>query len=43
MLQAELEVFGPRITCAAIYGSIARGEQRAQSDVDLLIGTVMTE
>jgi predicted nucleotidyltransferase len=36
-LQAELEAFGPKITWAAIYGSIARGEERAQSDVDLLI------
>jgi predicted nucleotidyltransferase len=37
LLQAELEAFGPKITWAAIYGSIARGEERAQSDVDLLI------
>jgi predicted nucleotidyltransferase len=37
LLQAELEVFGPKITWAAIYGSIARSEERAQSDVDLLI------
>jgi predicted nucleotidyltransferase/DNA-binding transcriptional regulator YhcF (GntR family) len=37
LLQAELVGFGPKITWAAIYGSIARGQERAQSDVDLLI------
>jgi predicted nucleotidyltransferase len=40
LLQAELEAFGPKITWAAIYGSIARDEERAQSDVDLMIGAV---
>jgi len=33
LLQDELGAFGPKITWAAIYGSIARGEERAQSDV----------
>jgi len=37
LLQAELVGFGPKITWAAIYGSIARGQERAQSDIDLLI------
>jgi predicted nucleotidyltransferase len=37
LLQAELEALGPKITWAAIYGPIARGEERAESDVDLLI------
>ena len=37
LLQAELEAFRLEITWAAIYGSIARSEERAQSDVDLLI------
>jgi hypothetical protein len=37
LLQAEFEALGPKITWAAIYGPIARGEERAESDVDLLI------
>jgi len=37
LLRSELEAFGPKIMWAAIYGSIARGEERAQSDIDLLI------
>lgn len=37
LLHTGLAVFGPKITWAAIYGSIARGEEGAQSDVDLLI------
>lgn len=37
LLQAELDGFGHKITWAAIYGSIARGQERAQSDIDLLI------
>jgi len=35
--QAELDRFGNKITWAAIYGSIARGQEYAQSDIDLLI------
>ena len=42
LLHAELEAFGPKIAWAAIYGSIARGEERAQSDVDLLIVGAVT-
>ena len=37
LLRSELEAFGPKIMWAAIHGSIARGEERAQSDIDLLI------
>jgi predicted nucleotidyltransferase len=36
-LQSEIGRFGEKIKWAAIYGSIARGEEQAQSDVDLLI------
>jgi uncharacterized protein len=42
LLQAEFETFGKKIAWAAIYGSIARGEENAQSDVDLLIVGPMT-
>jgi len=42
LLHVELEAFGPKIAWAAIYGSIARGEERAQSDVDLLIVGAVT-
>jgi uncharacterized protein len=42
-LQAELARFGNRIHWGAIYGSIARGEEGAESDIDLLIvGDVAT-
>jgi predicted nucleotidyltransferase len=37
LLQAELDGFGHKITWTAIYGSIARGQEHAQSDIDLLI------
>jgi len=37
LLQAELVGFGNKIMWAAIYGSIARGQEHAQSDIDLLI------
>ncbi len=41
LLQHELEVFGERIQLAFLYGSIARSEEDAGSDVDLMIvGTV---
>jgi predicted nucleotidyltransferase len=36
-LESEIGQFGEKIKWAAIYGSIARGEEQAQSDVDLLI------
>ncbi len=36
-LESEIGRFGEKIKWAAIYGSIARGEEQAQSDVDLLI------
>jgi predicted nucleotidyltransferase len=36
-LQSELRRFGERIRWAAIYGSVARGQERAESDIDLLI------
>jgi predicted nucleotidyltransferase len=36
-LQSELARFSGKIRWAAIYGSIARGEETAQSDIDLLV------
>jgi predicted nucleotidyltransferase len=42
-LQSELEKFGDRIHWGAIYGSVARGEEGAESDIDLLlVGDVST-
>jgi predicted nucleotidyltransferase/DNA-binding transcriptional regulator YhcF (GntR family) len=42
-LQSELTKFSDKIYWGAIYGSIARGEEGAESDVDLLIvGDVAT-
>ncbi len=42
-LQSELSRFSGKIRWAAIYGSMARGEEGAQSDIDLLIvGDVAT-
>jgi uncharacterized protein len=32
-----LELLGPRLTALALFGSAARGEQRPESDVDLLV------
>jgi predicted nucleotidyltransferase len=45
VLKSELERFGDKIRWAAIYGSVARGEERGASDIDLLVvGAVgMTE
>ena len=45
LLKTGLGRFSPKIKWAAIYGSIAKGEEHAQSDIDLLIvGAVsMTE
>jgi len=37
VLESELERFAERIKWAAIYGSVARGEERGTSDIDLLI------
>ena len=37
VLRAALAPLGNRIRVAFIYGSLARGRQRAQSDVDLLV------
>ena len=37
VLKSELERFGDKIRWAAIYGSVASGEERGKSDVDLLI------
>jgi predicted nucleotidyltransferase len=38
---AALKPFGPRIESALLYGSIARGEEHAASDVDLaIVGTL---
>jgi predicted nucleotidyltransferase len=36
-LQRALEPFRPRIDCAFVYGSVARGDERALSDVDLMV------
>lgn len=42
-LRSELARFSGKIRWAAIYGSIARGEEAAQSDIDLLVvGDVAT-
>ena len=41
VLQQALEPFGERIDCAFVYGSVARSDEHALSDVDVLvIGTV---
>jgi predicted nucleotidyltransferase/DNA-binding transcriptional regulator YhcF (GntR family) len=37
LLQAELKRFDSRIKWTALYGSIARGDEQAQSDIDLLL------
>ena len=37
ILNSELTQLDRKITWAAIYGSIARGEEQAQSDIDLLV------
>ncbi len=37
VVREALEAFSDRIVFACIYGSVARGEQRADSDLDLLI------
>jgi predicted nucleotidyltransferase len=36
-VRAALRPLGARIDLALIYGSVARGEDRAQSDIDLLV------
>jgi len=36
-LQEALEPFRPRIECAFVYGSVARNEEHALSDVDLMV------
>ena len=36
-IRAALESLGDRIKVAFIYGSVARGEDRAESDIDILI------
>ena len=36
-LQAAIEKFGGRIKLALLYGSIARGEEHAGSDIDLMV------
>jgi predicted nucleotidyltransferase len=42
-LTSELRKFRDKITWAAIYGSLARGEEGAKSDIDLLlVGDVAT-
>ena len=42
-LQSELRRFGDRIRWAAIYGSVARGQERAESDIDLfIVGEIAT-
>jgi len=37
LLKSELARFSAKITWAALYGSVARGEEQGQSDVDLLV------
>ena len=42
-IRAALRPLAKRIGLALIYGSVARGEDRAQSDIDLLVvGTDLT-
>jgi predicted nucleotidyltransferase len=36
-LRQALRPFEKRINCAFVYGSVARGEERATSDVDLMV------
>jgi predicted nucleotidyltransferase len=36
-LKQALRPFENKITCAFVYGSVARGEERATSDVDLMV------
>jgi predicted nucleotidyltransferase len=36
-LRSILRPFEGRIVCAFVYGSVARGEEHAQSDIDLLV------
>ena len=36
-LKAAIEKFGERIELALLYGSIARGEEHASSDIDLMV------
>jgi predicted nucleotidyltransferase len=36
-LRTMLRPLGDKIVCAFVYGSVARGEERATSDVDLMI------
>jgi predicted nucleotidyltransferase len=36
-LRAILRPFDEQIACAFVYGSIARGEEHAQSDIDLMV------
>jgi predicted nucleotidyltransferase len=36
-LRIMLRTFGDKIACAFVYGSVARGEERATSDVDLMV------
>jgi predicted nucleotidyltransferase len=36
-LQEVLEPFGDKVACAFVYGSMARGEEHALSDVDLMV------
>ncbi|MEI9979983.1 MAG: helix-turn-helix domain-containing protein [Edaphobacter sp.] len=43
MLQSAIAKLGKKVQLAFVYGSVARGEESAKSDVDLmLIGTVST-
>jgi uncharacterized protein len=40
-LKDSLRIFDEKIVCAFIYGSVARGEEHSQSDVDvILIGAI---
>lgn len=36
-LRIALRPFGDKIACAFVYGSVARSEERASSDVDLMV------
>lgn len=37
LIRAMLEIFGERLLSVVLYGSVARGEQTEESDIDIAI------